>query len=223
MSIKSGKLEKMTIIAYKDEGFSSRVGRIKVQVNPSSYNQTKKHNYTETPTIGGTQIFRFGNEEAETQTFEFIFDESGVIPESSKETVKNQVKKFVKLVYQVNGEIHTPNNILLSWGTLQFRCFCESIDIEYTHFNRNGIPIRAKIKADFKQKITHKQYQKKVQKNSPDMTHYKVVSAGVNLPGIAYNVYKDPSYCIELAQFNKLDSFRNLKQGIEIIVPPLKA
>jgi hypothetical protein len=223
MSIKNGKLEKMTIIAYKDEGFSSRVGRIKVQVNPSTYHQTKKHNYTETPVIGGTQVYRFGNEEAETQTFEFIFDQSGVIAGSSTETVKNQVKNFVKLVYQVNGSIHTPNNILLSWGTLQFRCFCESIDIEYTHFNRNGIPIRAKIKADFKQKITHKEYQKKVQKNSPDMTHYKVVTAGVSLAGIANEIYKDPSYCIELAEFNKLDSFRNLKLGIEIIAPPLKA
>ncbi len=222
MSIKNGKLEKMTIIAYKDESFSSKVGRIKVQINPSNYHLTKKHNYTETPVIGGTQVYRFGNEEAEKQSFEFIFDESGVVDKNSKIVVKKQVKNFIKLVYQVNGDIHTPNNILLSWGTLQFRCFCEAIDIEYTHFNRNGIPIRAKIKADFKQKITHKEYQKKVQKNSPDMTHHKVITAGVTLTSIANEIYKDPSYCIELAKFNKLDSFRNITQGKEIIAPPLK-
>lgn len=222
MNIANGKLEKMTLIAYKDEGFSSRVGRIKVLINPNSYHQTRKHNYTQTPVIGGTEVYRFGNEEAENQSFEFLFDQSGVVPGTSAQTVKDQVKNFVKLIYQVNGEIHTPNNILLSWGTLQFRCFCTSIDIEYTHFNRNGIPIRAKIKADFKQKITHKEYSKKVQKNSPDMTHYKVMNAGVTLTGIAHEIYKDPSYCIELATFNGLDSFRQVKQGIEIVVPPLK-
>lgn len=223
MSIKNGKLEKMTLIAYKDDGFSSKAGRIQAQINPSSYHRAKKHNYTETPTIGGIQIFRFGNEEAEKQSFEFIFDESGVIPGKAKIKVKDQIKNFTKLIYDVNGDSHKPNNILLSWGTLQFRCFCESIEVEYTHFNRNGIPIRAKVKADFKQKITHKEYQKKVQKNSPDMTHHKVITAGVTLPSIAYEIYKDPSYCIELAQFNQLDSFRNLKLAEEIIVPPLKA
>ncbi len=222
MSIKNGKLEKMTIVAYGDDSFSKRVGRVKVQINPDSYNQSKKHNYTETPTIGGIQVYRFGNEEAETQSFEFLFDQSGVIADSPKETVKDQIANFVKLVYQVNGQTHAPNNILLSWGTLQFRCFCESIDIEYTHFNRNGIPIRAKVKADFKQRMTHKQYQKMVQKNSPDMTHYKVITAGVTLPNIANEIYKNPDYCIELARFNNLDSFRNLKQGIEITAPPLK-
>ncbi|MEM6685054.1 MAG: hypothetical protein AAF617_04590, partial [Bacteroidota bacterium] len=97
-----------------------------------------------------------------------------------------------------------------------------SVDVEYTHFNLNGIPIRAKVKAEFKQKITHKEYLKLIQRSSPDMTHYKVISAGVDLPSIANEIYRDSSFCIELATFNDLDTFRGLPQGTEIIAPPLK-
>ena len=161
MTLVIGTLEKMEIIAYSDEGFSSEAGRTKVQVNPSSYYRTKKHNYTETPVIGGIQVYRFGNEEAERQSFEFLFDGSGVVALTLSTSVKDKVDSFVKLIYFVNGTTHKPNNLLLSWGALQFRCFCESIDVEYTHFNSSGIPIRAKVKADFKQKITHKQNETK--------------------------------------------------------------
>lgn len=222
MDLASGLLEKMELIAYSDEGFSTEVGRVKVQMNPNGYHQNRKHNYTQTPVIGGTEVYRFGNEEAEKQSFEFIFDASLVSLTSIPSDVKTKVDGFIKLIYLVNGTTHTPNNLLLSWGTLQFRCFCESVDVEYTHFNASGTPIRAKVKADFKQKITHKEYQTKIQKNSPDMTHYKVINAGVDLPSIANEIYKDPSYCIELAAFNQLDTFRNLRQGTEIIAPPLK-
>lgn len=218
----AGTLEKMEIIGYSDEGFSAEVGKIKVQMNPSGYHQTKKHNYTETPVIGGVQVFRFGNEDAEKQTFEFLFDATLASVTQIPKSVKKRIDHFIDLIYNVNGNSHKPNNLLLSWGTLQFKCFCESIDVEYTHFNASGTPVRAKIKADFKEKITHKQHRKEVQFNSPDMTHYKVISAGVNLPLIAHQIYNDPSYCIELAAFNQLDSFRNLKYGREIIAPPLK-
>jgi hypothetical protein len=222
MSITTGTLEKMNIIAYSDEGFSSQVGSMNVQINPSSYHSLRKHNYTETPAIGGIQVYRFGNEEAQKQSFEFLFDASGVISGSEGATVKNEVKKLVQLIFQIKGSTHKPNNLLLSWGVLQFRCFCESIDIEYTHFNLNGIPIRAKVKAEFKQKVTHKEHQKSVQKNSPDMTHHKVISAAENIIGIAHKIYKDPSYYIELARFNNLDTFRGIAEGTQIMAPPLK-
>ena len=223
MSVATGTLEKMHIVAYSDDKFSSKVKSIKVQVNPSSYHSLRKHNYTETPVIGGTQVYRFGNEEAQKQSFEFLFDASGVVSGSKGTTVKDKVKEFVKNIFQVNGSSHKPNNLLLSWGILQFRCFCESLDIEYTHFNLNGIPIRAKVKAEFKQKITHKEYQSSVQKSSPDMTHYKVISAREDITGIAHEIYNDPSYCIELAQINGLDSFRGVAQGTKIMAPPLKS
>lgn len=222
MDLASGLLEKMEIIAYSDEGFSTETGRMKVQINPTGYHQTKKHNYISTPVIGGKEVARFSHEENEKQTFEFIFDASLMSATQIPKSVKSRIDSMTKLVYNINGSIHKPNQLLLSWGTLQFKCFCESIDAEYTHFNASGTPIRAKVKVDFVQKITHKEHEKKVQKSSPDMTHYKVISAGVDLPHIANEIYSDPSYCIELATFNQLDTFRGLQQGKEIIAPPLK-
>ena len=222
MDLASGILEKMEIIAYSDENFSTEKGRIKVELNPNGYQQTKKHNYVSTPVIGAKNVARFSHEENEKQTFEFLFDNTLISPTHISTDVKTRVDALTKLVYSINGSIHKPNQLLLSWGALQFKCFCESIQANYTHFNLAGSPVRAKVKVDFVQKITHKQHQSETQSNSPDMTHYKLISAGVNLPQIANEIYRDPSYCIELAAFNQLDTFRNLPEGKEIIAPPLK-
>ncbi len=222
MDLASGLLEKMEIIAYSDESFSAEIGRLKVPFNPGGYKREKKHNYIETPVIGGKDVSRFANESNEKQSFEFLFDATLTSAMTIPVSVQTKIDTLIKLAYNVNGDIHKPNQLLLSWGSLQFKCFCQSIDIDYTHFNVSGIPIRAKVKADFSEKITHKENAKKTQKASPDMTHQKVISAGVSLTSITHKIYRDPSYYIELAAFNGLDTFRGLKQGTEIIVPPLK-
>ena len=102
MDLASGLLEKMELIAYSDEGFSTEVGRVKVQMNPNGYHQNRKHNYTQTPVIGGTEVYRFGNEEAEKQSFEIIFDASLVSLTSIPSDVKTKVDGFIKLIYLVN-------------------------------------------------------------------------------------------------------------------------
>jgi nucleoid-associated protein YgaU len=49
------------------------------------------------------------------------------------------------------------------------------------------------------------------------------VKEGDTLPMLAYEVYGDSAYYLELARVNGLDDFRNLKAGDRIFFPPVES
>ena len=56
---------------------------------------------------------------------------------------------------------------------------------------------------------------------SPDLTHVRQVFAGENLVNESRQIYEDPRYYLALAQYNELDSVRELKVGKSLTFPPL--
>jgi nucleoid-associated protein YgaU len=62
----------------------------------------------------------------------------------------------------------------------------------------------------------------KENRSSPDLTHYRIVKAGDNLPLMTQRIYGDPKYYLEVARVNKLVNFRNLKPGQAIYFPPIE-
>ena len=56
---------------------------------------------------------------------------------------------------------------------------------------------------------------------SPDLTHVRQVFAGENLVNKSLQIYEDPGYYLALAQYNELDSVRELKVGKSLTFPPL--
>ena len=56
---------------------------------------------------------------------------------------------------------------------------------------------------------------------SPDLTHVRQVFAGENLVNKSRQIYEDPGYYLALAQYNELDSVRELKVGKSLTFPPL--
>ncbi|UTW62265.1 LysM peptidoglycan-binding domain-containing protein [bacterium SCSIO 12741] len=216
----SGKLEKMTIYAYSKPDFSSQVGsKFSVMINPNKYTHNHSISYNKETAQGapGSSI-KFDRIQPETVGFEFTLDATGVI---SSSPINDQIKTFKSLVYDYNGKVHESNYIVLSWGTLYFKCRLTKLDLTYTLFKPDGTPLRATVNVSFEEYTDARTLALEANKNSPDLTHERTVKSGDTLPLMCYRIYGSPAYYMDVAQANQLDDFRSLKPGQVLYFPPI--
>lgn len=226
----SGSLEKMVITAYSDQNFTTQVGSpYSVWINPASYSHKYAIYYNDRQaqgSDGGSPDFnRVG---PETVSFELVFDATGVVPspiagkpDAPSDGVTGMVDGFTLLVFQFNGKIHSPNYVMLSWGTLQFGCRLQSMDVNYTLFRPDGTPLRARMSVSFIGFTSEQQLAKQANKASPDMTHIVTVVAGDSLPTLCYRIYGSSLPYLRVAEYNRLNTFRHLVPGTQLLFPPL--
>ncbi|TKC88725.1 LysM peptidoglycan-binding domain-containing protein [Trinickia terrae] len=214
-------LKKLTLTAYSDEKFTSKVGSYTLQINPESYthNHSASYNPAQSTDTAGTTT-KYSSIEPETVSFSFYLDGTGVVSDLK---LGNSIKHFKQLAYQYNGDIHSPNYLLLVWGSLSFKCRMTKLDVEYTLFDPDGMPLRAKLTPSFQQFLSADDLAKLSGKNSPDMTHLRYAGAGDTLPLMCQRIYGDSRHYLMVANYNGLSQFRNLQPGQAIVFPPLKA
>jgi nucleoid-associated protein YgaU len=216
-----GTLNKLKMYAYSDEAMSELVDTYTVQINPETYKHSHASSYDKvksTETAG--QSTEFTVLVPQTIAFEFYLDATGLIPGVSN--LITEIKRFKSLVYEYNGQVHSPNYLKLVWAGPPFKCRLTSLDIDYTLFMPNGVPLRAKINVGFEQFRTPAEIAQYAKKNSPDMTHVRTVQAGDTLPLMCFRIYGDSNYYIQIARFNGLRDFRKLKVGSALQFPPVE-
>ena len=211
--------EKLQIYAYSDEQYTSPAGTYTVQINPESFSQTHTATYNpaETTDTAGTTT-KYSRIDPETLTFSFFLDGTGVV---SVLQLTDSIKTFKKLVYRYNGQIHSPNYLLLIWGEFSFKCRLTQLEIDYTLFDADGVPLRAKLTPHFQQYLSPDDLAKISGRNSPDMTHLRQVMAGDTLPLMCQRIYGNSGYYLMVANYNGLTRFRRLEAGQFIVFPPL--
>ena len=79
----------------------------------------------------------------------------------------------------------------------------------------------AVIKAKFKETIDPELRLADENRNSPDLTHIRTVEEGDTLPLMAYRIYGDSKYYLQVAQVNGLTNFRKLRPGQELFFLPI--
>ena len=244
-----GKLEKMTIRVV-DAPATARTPPVPsddpadtyvVQVNPKSYSLNYLLNYTDRHGQGdSSRAAIFANSQPTTLEFDFLFDATGVVPPPSElgdvplvgaiasalagggeYDVRDEISKFLDVVYTYDGTIHRPHQVLLIWGTLEFACVLSSVNFQFTLFKPDGTPLRAVAKARFLQAETAAQRALRENNSSPDLTHLREVREGDSLPLLAYRVYGDAAFYLEVARVNKLVNFRRLEAGRRLTLPPV--
>jgi hypothetical protein len=220
----SGKLEKMRIMAYSDPdlGDDSFIADFTAMMNPETYSLDYKVEYQEGQgqgTSGAQQ--RFTVKKPEEFSFEFLFDNTGIIDGKPRENLTDELKTFRDLLVGYEGSTHEPKHFKLVWGGTLFKGRCTALSIAYKLFNPDGTPIRATCKVTFKGSVEENLRVATENAQSPDLTHYHRVKAGETLPLLCYHIYGDSRYYIAVAQVNKLLNFRKLKEGDEIYFPPL--
>jgi len=219
-------LEKLQILAYTDENFTQSAGQYSVQINPDNYSQQFSAEYMGTPTLSTSgQTNKFVTQKPQELELEFYLDATGAVPQTSGgapiTSVSDEIEKIKGVAYSYNGTIHSPNYLRILWGKLKFDCRLDSMKIEYMLFSPSGVPLRAKLSPKFTQYLSSQKLALEAKNSSPDLTHYRTVTAGDTLPLMCHRIYQDSRYYIDVARVNGLTSFRDLKPGRQILFPPL--
>lgn len=215
------KKMKLTSYWYTKGGSISKGDSMDVLLNPSNISNSVSVKYTPIDIAGKIKPHvMFSSVESETFKFDLIFDGTELVdPEA--DDVETQLKTFREVTYGYNSSEHEVTYVIIDWGSLKVYCRLESLSVEYTLFDADGKPLRAKATCSFKETTTPKEEQSKKNTNSPDMTHVKVVKAGYGLRHMCYDIYGDTKLDIAIAKFNGFTS-RYVPDGTEVVLPPLR-
>lgn len=227
------KLEKLRIEAYADEKRRPPSAEsMEVMFNPTSYKRThaiayesSKRQAINTP----GKPARYAYTPPGDVSFQFVLDGTGVsssgpvplaLPFGGR-SVKKDIAKFEKLCLKMNGDIHQPNFLVIRWGDFTFSGRLKTLDITYTLFDESGDPIRAELAVVFVEDKTAATIVREAGKNSPDVTHIRVVRSGDTLPLLCKEVYGSSAHYLRVARDNGLDDFRNLTPGRTLTFAPV--
>jgi hypothetical protein len=230
-STTKGELKKMKIYAYThvdlaDEHLASIAGidnPYTALINPESYTVEIKYEFENSQgqgTTGGNQQFKV--KLPEEMSFEFLFDNTGLIDGKPKENIATEIENFKKFLMDYEGSSHQPRFFKFVWGTDLFKGRCSALNINYKLFNPDGTPIRAICKVTLKQATEEELRVIEQNDSSPDLTHYRVVHKGDTLPLMCYRIYGDATYYVQVAKVNALKNFRDLKVGTGLFFPPIE-
>lgn len=217
-----GTLEKLLILAYTQPDYSGTpIGRFEAFVNPNEITLSYEVEYDSAQGSGTTNSrMNFKKMKPGDLALSFFIDGTGA--SGTPLDVQQKIAQF-QTVTGYNGDIHRPNYLKVSWGTLTVkRCVLKSASIAYKLFRPDGVPLRAVISASFTDNSDDTTRVAMAQDHSPDLTHRRVVKAGDRLPALCNAIYGDPRLYLQVAEANGLDDFRNLEPGSEILFPPLE-
>ena len=217
-----GTLEKLLILAYTTPDYSGEpASQFTSYVNPSEITMSYEMEYDAAQGSGTTgSRMNFKKMKPGDLALTFFLDGTGANGE--RIDVQQKIEEF-QTVTGYNGDIHRPNYLKVSWGTLTVkRCVLKSASIAYKLFQPNGIPLRAVITASFTDNSDDTTRVAMAQDQSPDLTHLRVIKAGDKLPVLCNEIYGDPRLYLRVAQANGIDDFRNILPGMRIFFPPLE-
>lgn len=218
----SGDLLYLTMEGFKDKNFSESVGTYVAMINPEKYTEKFRIEYNDEQSPGSPNtVIKYRRSLPSDLDFELIFDGTGVV-NPKRTQLMSELGKFKRIVYDYNGDIHSPNYLKLTWGkALKYQCRLTSLSINYTLFKPDGTPLRAKASVGFRNYIAPEKLEAEKDNQSPDLTHEVLIKAGDNLPLLSQKIYGDSKYYLKVAKYNKLINFRELVPGSTIFFPPL--
>jgi Contractile injection system tube protein len=229
------KLAKLTIEAYEDSARSTAVGlqnKIEVQYNPETLSVKHESVFQHKQGIATSSAqARFSHSRSKVLNVALVLDGTNVgyfgvelllhVP-----TVAERIQQFLELCYDTQSESHEPSYLKLTWakGVLgpSFDCRLQSVDIKYTAFDRDGSPLHAELAAVFVEDLDPKKKASADRLASPDLTHRRVVRSGDTLPLLCREIYGSAHHYLRVAEVNRLDDFRELRPGQELIFPPFE-
>lgn len=217
-------LELLKITGYTDEEFQTAFDGppYTVMINPDTIKLQRGIEYNEEQapdTSSASQKYK--STPSDKLSFDIIIDCTGVV-DSKRTDMSKEIKALEKIVLIYNGDIHRPNFVKVQWGqNIVFNGVLTSIDTSYTLFKPDGSPLRAKLSLNFSQYISPETVKKLDDQKSPDITHLVTVIEGMTLPQLCFQVWNDDSYYVQVAKYNDLNKFRNLKGKKSLVFPPI--
>jgi hypothetical protein len=217
-------LELMRITGYTDENFQQAFAGqpYTVMINPDTIKWQRgiEYNEQQAPNTSAPSQ-KYKSTPVEKLNFDIVIDCTGIV-DSKRVDMNQEISSLESIIYTYNGKIHRPNFVKVQWGkSLVFKGVLKSMDTSYTLFKPDGSPLRAKLSLGFSEYISPQSVEELDAKKSPDITHLISVVEGNTLPQLCEQTWNDDSYYIQVAQYNELNKFRNLKGGQKLIFPPI--
>lgn len=226
-----GELTKLKIDGFKNDRYEGEYDTYETLLNPESFTIKYKTEQNKDQAGGttGTNI-KFNKTLPQKLELNILFDGTGVVQsvlsakdiKGREDGVTEEINRFKKVVFNYDGETHEPNYLKIYWGVLLFKGRLTNLDIIFKLFKPNGAPIRAEAKMEVTGTIEEELRIAQENKSSPDLTHIREVRDGDKLPLMAYRIYGDSKYYLELARINGISNFRKLTVGQKIFFPPIK-
>lgn len=229
------KLQKLRICSYKKATREIGTGKeVEVMFNPETVQKHFNNGYHNTPVDASSQgTVNYSHSAPSSVSMKLIFDDTQVSEyahviainkfNTKYRTVSDRIDEFLKYIVKRTGSTHETPHLTISWGkTLNYPCRLQSLDINYTLFDRSGNPLRAELSVSFIEDDLPVAQVVKAELESPDLTHYRMVKEGDQLPLMCEAIYGSPNYYMLVARANNLKDFRDLKPGQEIYFPPIE-
>lgn len=154
LGIGSEKKEFMTFQSYGKIDFSGEpMETYQAMINPDQFSVSMAASYnTDHVKSSSVSLGRFSSMNPIDYSCTLLLDGTGVIPTSKeKKTVKEQLSQLSKVFFtELNGgREYKPNYVRITYCDEIFDCRITSYKIDYTLFNADGTPLRAKVTCSF--------------------------------------------------------------------------
>ena len=219
-----GELIKMQIISFEDNTFLKKHDTITLQINPSTLKYSLGLSYISDKSVGKSNSeIKYDRSNKTTLNFDFIFDDTGIVPNPEKKSLVEMISHLEDVVYNINSDTHEPNYLQVNWGSFLFNGRMSSLSYDYSLFRPDGSPLRVKTSMSIEGYMNKLQESKTVCRLSSDLSRLVTLKAGESIAHLCNQIYGDSSYCLEVADYNKLGDFRNVQIGTQLMFPPLNS
>ena len=126
------------------------------------------------------------------------------------------------MIMKRTAENHEPSLVIFEWGSMAFYGHVTSLGVSYQMFNRNGMPVRARL--DMELEGEDKKILNEIGANpheSPDRTKYRRINQKEELWMLADEEYHDPSGWRAIARENDILNPRKIDYTKRLKVPAL--
>jgi Contractile injection system tube protein/LysM domain len=171
---------------------------------------------------------QWGGGSSATLNLELFFDTT-----HEGKSVSTYVDKLVKVMmidtslrgYSEKRKNGRPGWVKLHWGKFHsFKCVIDKLDVKYTYFTKDGMPLRATASVSLVQYIADKQWPKQnPTSGTPTPGRAHVVQRGESLDRLASRYYGDPFRWRPIADANGIRDPFSLKPGRVLDIPEIEA
>lgn len=191
---------------------------IPLRFNPTEYQIQKANTFAEIPIPGlETPPIQFIRGASEKLTAELLVDTSDTL-EDVREKYVNKLRDLMRL----NTDLHAPPIVRFTWDTEVFKGVVDSLNITYTLFTPDGVPVRAKLNLTLKEYRPVEVQVRESPTSSPNFDKTYVVRRGDTLSGIAGAAYRDVTVWRAIAEANNIQDPRRLEPGTVLNLPRLR-
>lgn len=206
---------KAYIQVLNPDGTPNSKNKIPVFFNPSEYSIDKANEFS-TGSSGKSSLTQFTKENLQTLTMDLIFD-SYEEEDEDKKDVRILTRKITDLS-KIDSKIGAPPIITFIWGGPVLTGVLTNVKQKFTLFSYDGIPLRATLSITLKEyKSESININEETAEKNKDKFH--LVKRGETLSGIAKIYYNNPSKWKVIANENKINNPRLLREGSTITIP----